>query len=105
MNNIERIEFFKEDCNSVISKFLTTLFYEGEKKEDFRGFAISEAIDKNTILSDLHHAALIMVDETDLKTMGELLEILNRAFKKIDEYMKHTHSYVEYVDYLETKQN
>ncbi len=105
MDNMERIEFFKEDCNSVISKFLTTLFYDGEKNEDFRGFAISEAIDKKTIISRLHYGALVMVDETDLKTVRNLLEILNSAFKKIDEYMKHTNSYIDYVNYLETKQN
>jgi hypothetical protein len=104
--SMKRIEFFKEDCESVINKFRATLFnYDSEKHGDFRGFAISDAIDKKTIISHLHHAALIMVDETDLKTIRNLLEILNSAFKRIDEDMKHTNSYIEYVNYLETKQN
>ncbi len=106
MDNMKRIEFFREDCKSVISKFRATLFnYDSEKNGDFRGFAISEAIDKKTILSHLHYSALLMLDETDLKTIRNLLEILNRAFKRIDEDMKHTNSYIEYVNYLETKHN
>lgn len=106
MDNMERVEFFKEDCKSVISKFRTTLFYyDRGKNGDFRGFAISEAIDKKTILSHLHYGALAMLDETDLKTIRNLLEILNSAFKRIDEDMKHTTSYIDFVNYLETKQN
>lgn len=106
MNTIERIDFFKEDCKSVVSKFRTTLFYyDSEKNGDFRAFAISEALAKNKILAALHYGALAMLDETDLKSIMQLLDILNMAFKRLDEDMEHTHTYCEFVEYLETKQN
>lgn len=105
MNTIERIAFFKEDCKSVVSKFRTTLFYyDSEKNGDFRAFAISEATAKNKILAALHYAALAMLDETDLKSVWKLLDILNSAFDKINEDMEHTHTYCEFIEYLETKQ-
>ena len=105
MDTIERIEFFKKDCKSVISKFRTTLFYyDSEKNGDFRAFAISEAKAKTKIITALHYGALAMLEETDLKSVGELLDILTRAFARINEDMEHTHTYCEFVDYLKTKQ-
>ena len=105
MTTSERIEYFKEDCKSVIRKFRTTLFYyDSEKNGDFRAFAISEATTKSKIIAALHCAALGMLEETDLKSVGELLDILSRAFTRIDEDMKHTNSYIDFVNYIETKQ-
>lgn len=103
MNASERIEFFKEDCKSVVSKFRTTLFYyDSEKNGDFRAFAISEATAKNKILMALHYGAAVMLDETDTKSAMKLLDILSRANKKIDETMEHTHTYCEFLDYVKT---
>ena len=106
MNTSERIEFFKEDCKSVVSKFRTTLFYYYTEKSDndFRAFAINEARAKNKILIALHNGAAVMLDETDTKSAMELLDILGRANKKIDETMEHTHTYCEYLDYVKTLQ-
>ena len=105
MNTNERIENFKEDCKSVLSKFRTTLFYYKEEKNgDFRAFAISEATAKNKILIVLHNAAAVMLDETDTKSAMELLDILSRVNKKIDETMEHTHTYCEFLDYVKTLQ-
>lgn len=101
MNTSERIEFFKEDCKSVVSKFRTTLFYyDSEKNGDFRAFAIKESTAKNKILFALHNAAFVMLDETDFKSVWELLDILNTAFDRIDEDMNHVHTYCEYLDYV-----
>lgn len=106
MNTKERIENFKEDCKSVVSKFRTTLFYyDSEKNGDFRAFAINESAAKNKILFALHNGVLAMLDETDFKSVWELLDILNTAFDRIDEDMNHTTSYIDFVNYLESKEN
>lgn len=105
MNTSERIEFFKKDCKSVVGKFRTTLFYyNSEKNGDFRAFAISEANAKSKILRAAHCATLAMLDETDYKSMWELLDIINSAFDRINETMKHAHTYCEYLDYVKTLQ-
>lgn len=103
MNTSERIEFFKEDCKSVISKFRTTLFYyDSEKNDDFRAIAINEARATKKILIALHNGAAAMLDDTDTKSAMVLLDILGRANKKIDDTMEHVHTYCEYLDYVKT---
>lgn len=105
MNTSERIDFFKEDCKSVVSKFRTTLFYyDSEKDDDFRALAINEARATNKILAALHYAAACMLDEHDTKSALRLLDILSMANDKIDVTMAHTHTYCEYLDYVKTLQ-
>ena len=107
MDAMERIEIFKDECNDVIKSFNNVLFFdfETDKGNAFRYYAAGVARGAKEQIMEYHYSILISVRNSGMSIFKKLEDVFYKALNKIDETMEHTNSYVEYVNYLETKQN
>lgn len=107
MDTMKRIEIFEEECNDVIKSFNKVLFYdfETDKGNNFRYYAAGVARGAKEQIMEYHYSVLIGVRNSGLLVFKKLEDVFYKALETIDNAMLHTNTYIEYVNYLESKQN
>lgn len=107
MDAMKRIEIFEEECNDVIKSFNKVLFFdfETDKGNNFKYYASGVARGAKEQIMEYHYSVLIGVRNSGLLVFKKLEDVFYKALNRIDETMEHTNSYIDYVNYLESKQN
>ena len=104
---MERIRIFEDECDDVIKSFNKVLFFdfETDKGRNFRCYAEGVARGAKEQIMEYHYSVLIGVRNSGLSVFKKLEDVFYKALNRIDVTMEHANSYIDYVNYLETKQN